>query len=164
MWKLYLRYAQSRYWGVWGVEWQCLFLWNSNNIYEFWISQFFSLHKVFSTGRKMVCSNSERKWCDVASVLTLFFFPSSLGFLELGIQKIAVLWITNSPETWKQWDKVSETSCRWQCSIKWKKQKKKKEKNPKRHWKKVTQKIYSYSWIICVIVFHMQNFSKDLCD
>lgn len=140
------------YHGVVGVGWR-LFLWSSSNIYELQISRFFSSHKVFSKGRKIVFSNSERKWCDIASVLTLFFFPSSLAFLELDTEKITVLWFICSPETQKQWDKVSETSCWWQCSIMWKKQKKKGKK--KRHWMKMTQKNYSHNWIICVIVFHI---------
>lgn len=142
--------------GEWWRGWWCLFLWSSDNIYELRFAQFFFQHKVFSKGRKIVISSSERKQCDIANVLTLFFFPSSLGFLELDTQKITVLWFIYSPETRKQWDKVSETSCWWQCSIKWKKPKKKEGKRTKRYWNKATQKNYcSYSWIIWVIVFHM---------
>lgn len=157
MWKLYLKYARSRcntrgWWEEWG--W-CLFLWSSNNIYELRISQFFSPHNFFSKGRKMMFSNSERKWCDIANVLTLFFFPSSLGSLELDTQKITVLWFVYSRETRKQWDKVSETSCLWQCSIKWKKQKKKENKKDiKWRWhKKFTVIVESSDCLSYVKVF-----------
>lgn len=145
------------YQGVVGVGWR-IFLWSSSNIYELQISRFFSSHKVFSKGRKIVFSNSERKWCDIASVLTLFFFPSSLGSLELDTEKITVLWFICSPETQKQWDKVSETSCWWQCSIMWKKQKKKgKKKDIEWRWhKKITVIIESSVWLS----FIYNNFQK----
>lgn len=71
-----------------------------------------------------------------------FFFPSSLGSLELETQNITVLWFIYSPETQKQWGKVSETSCWWQCTIKRKKQKKK-----GRWHKKITVIFESSVWL-----------------
>lgn len=74
--------------------------------------------------------------------LDFFFFPSSLGSLELDTQKITVLWFIYSPETQKQWGKVSETSCWWQCTIKRKKQKKEGKVT-----KKITVRFESSMWL-----------------
>lgn len=84
----------------------------------------------------MVFSKSERKRYDTVSVLTLFFFPSSLGSLELETHKITVWVYIYSAETQKQWEKVSETSCWWQCTTEWKKQAKKKKTQTKTKHKK----------------------------
>lgn len=83
--------------------------------------------------------------CDIANVLTFFFFPSSLGSLELDTQKITGLWFIYSPEIQKQWGKVSETSCWWQCTIKRKKQKKK-----GRWHKKITVIFESSVWLLFI--------------